>query len=71
MKTLQDRIWLILLGVVVAVLVTLSTVYWNESHSPSAGSEGGVSRPAGNRAVVPKIVTELSRQLIKPILHSK
>ncbi|MBL7849519.1 MAG: hypothetical protein JNN04_01365 [Cyclobacteriaceae bacterium] len=71
MKSFQDRIWLILLGVLVAILVTLTTVYWNESESTSSGSEAGVSRPSGNRAVLPKIGTELSRQLIKPLRHSR
>ena len=71
MKSLPERIWLVLLGVAVAILVTLTTLYWSEPATTASGSEAGVSRPAGNRAVLPKIGTELTRQLIKPLIPSK
>jgi hypothetical protein len=69
MKSFKDRTWLIILGVAVAILVTLTTLSWNEPAPASSGS--GVSSPSTNRAVLPKIANELSRHLIKPLFHSR
>lgn len=69
MKPFADRIWLIVLGVAVAILVTLTTVFWNEPAATSAGSSTGVSNPAPSRALLPRIGTDLSRHLIKPLLR--
>lgn len=68
MKSFTDRIWLILLGVAVAILVTLTTVFWNGPSGASAGSGAGQSRPASNRATLQKIGSELSRHLVRPLL---
>lgn len=69
MKSLQDRIWLILLGVAVAILVTVTTVFWNEPAPTSRGSESGVTKPARSRTLLPRIGSEFSRHLIKPLVH--
>jgi len=71
MKPFQNRTWLILLGVAVAILVTLTTVFWNEPAPASSGAGSGVSSPSSNRAILPKIGAELSRHLIKPLFRSR
>lgn len=59
MKLFQDRIWLVLLGVAVAILVTLTTVFWNEPSARQSGTDGGSAKPATPRTLVPKITTQV------------
>lgn len=59
MKSLQDRIWLILIGVAVAVLVTLTTLYWNEPTAGRSGAEAGMTKPSTARAILPKLSAQV------------
>lgn len=58
MKLFQDRLWLALLGVAVAIVVTLTTIYWNEPSTSSAGPDGS-GKPTTQRALVPKITSKV------------
>lgn len=62
MKSLQDRIWLVLLGVAVAVLVLLTTVFWSEP-SARSGSDAGNGKTTAQRTLIPKISTQVLKAL--------
>lgn len=70
MKSFQDRIWLVLLGVAVAILVTLTTVYWNKPTTGSAGSDPGTGKPASQRTMAPKLGTQFLK-VFKPVVPLK
>lgn len=58
MKTFSDRIWLVLLGIAVAVVVLLTTFYWNKP-GQSRSSEVNSSTASHSRAVLPWLGTEV------------
>ena len=65
MRSLQDRIWLVLLGVAVAILVTLTTIYWNvpkTARDPNAVP--GKSTPT--RTLLPKIGSSIIQLITSP-----
>lgn len=64
MKTFQDRFWLVLLGVAVAVLVALTTVYWKEPSASRSGADSRRSSPSASRALVPKLTTRMVQLVI-------
>jgi hypothetical protein len=54
MKNFSDRMWLVILGVAVAILVTLTTIVWSEPAGERTGS-GRIGVKPVPQAVAPKI----------------
>ena len=71
MKSLQDRFWLVLLGVAVAILVTLTTIYWKDPTSSRTGTDGGTVKPTSQRTVVPRLGTQVIKALTPKVSEKK
>ncbi len=70
MKTFSDRIWLVLLGIAVAIVVMLTTFYWNkpaESRSTEKLNPAGTSH---NRAVMPRLASDMIKSLSRSKLST-
>lgn len=69
MKTLTDRLWLVLLGIAVAVLVTLTTIVWSGPMKRS-GTVKPASTTLAPQTILPRIATKIlqvfSPEVIKP-----
>lgn len=63
MKSFQDRIWLVLLGVAVAILVTLTTVFWNEPTAHRRSTDSGPAQPSSSQALIPRLAGPLIQLL--------
>ena len=67
MKNFTDRMWLVILGVAVAILVTLTTMVWSEPSGERTGS-GRVGVKPVPQAVAPKIAVEALHIIVKSTL---
>ena len=67
MKNFTDRMWLVILGVAVAILVTLTTIVWSEPSGERTGRRVGV-KPVP-QAMAPKIAVESLRIIAKSALR--
>ena len=63
MKSFQDRIWLVLLGVAVAILVTLTPVFWNEPTSYRRSTDSGPTQTSSSQALIPRLAGQLIQLL--------
>lgn len=68
MKTYPDRLWLVLLGVAVAILVMLTTIFWTPTQARS-GATMSPSKPTA-QSVAPRIGNELVKFFRKSSLGS-
>ena len=68
MKNFTDRMWLVILGVAVAILVTLTTIVWSEPAGERTGG-GRVSGKPVPQAVTPRIAVESLRIIAKSALR--
>lgn len=66
MKDISNRMWLVIVGVAVAVIVTLTTFIWTEPQP--MGNERKSLNPSGNKTVSPKIGQEALRYLLPTTL---
>lgn len=66
MKLFQDRIWLVLLGVAVAILVTLTTVFWNEPTALQGGADPSNSRTSTGKTWMPRITGKIIQAFPSP-----
>jgi hypothetical protein len=68
MKTYPDRLWLVLLGVAVAILVMLTTIFWTPTQARS-GATMNPSKPTA-QSLAPRIGNELVKFFRKTSLKS-
>jgi len=66
MNKYSDRIWLVLLGVAVAVLVLMTTMFWSSPTTMRSGASLPAN-PTANQAKAPKIVIETLNSLSKSV----
>jgi len=62
MRTYPDRIWLVLLGVAVAILVTLTTIFWNGQTELGRDQSGTGVKPAAKpsgQTILPRLAKKL------------
>lgn len=60
MKTLTDRLWLVLLGIAVAVLVTLTTIVWSGPLKRS-----GAMKPSRTTAAPHTVLPRISAKVLQ------
>jgi len=69
MKSLQDRFWLVLLGVAVAVLVALTTIYRKDPSTSRTGTDGSSLKPAPQRTMVPRIGAQVLKAITPKVVE--
>ncbi len=63
MNKYADRLWLVILGVAVAILVTLTTIYWNVPSAERSGTRTPQVKTTPH-VVIPKIGKEVIKFLV-------
>jgi hypothetical protein len=58
MKSIPDRIWMVVLGIAVAVIVAVTTIYWSKPLT-SRDSSTNPGTSGSPKALIPKIGGEL------------
>ena len=67
MKNFTDRMWLVILGVAVAIIVTLTTIVWSEPSGDRTGG-GRVGVKPVPQTMAPKIAVEALHIIVKTTL---
>lgn len=58
MKSIPDKIWIVVLGIAVAVIVAVTTMYWSKPIS-SRDSSTNPGPTGSQRALIPKVGGEI------------
>lgn len=59
MKSFSDRIWLVLLGIAVAIVVLLTTFYWSNPASSRSSEQITPGKTSQTQTILPRLSTEI------------